>query len=427
MWYTEEDKDKKKRLTLEEILELNANVTPEQLDRVDTLEDEARRAQFYEKLVNLSGKLGKLGASVASGDKGRVADASSVDYSGALSQPISQAAKSADKRVSRAMAAQSKLGELKSAKAKAEADREQKMFDRGMKEKEFGLKEKTAIRDDAKFEFTKAKTIQDFSNKLKELGIKSAAEARQGRMTNAQIENMKRDMQIKGAKLGIDKQTLALAADKFALEIYKASKEEDGKSTVAQEAVDRATAKEYSEWAGGQPQANLNKSMAQLDEVIGNLSSGDNLTGFGQNITPEFAKGVFTPRSKATRDAVWEIVQRNLREILGAQFTQKEGEMLMARAFDEALSEEENIKRVKRLRDQIKQAAGAKEQQMRYYEENGSLKGYSGPSPKDLLNLPSSQPITSNMVRVRSPDGKVRSIPSDKLDAALKAGGERVD
>ena len=84
------------------------------------------------------------------------------------------------------------------------------------------------------------------------------------------------------------------------------------------------------------------------------------------------------PESIAMHEAVEEVLQRNLRLILGAQFTQKEGERLIERAYNPALSEAENKKRVDRLITQIKQAAKAKEDASRYFENNGTLVGFRG-------------------------------------------------
>jgi len=63
---------------------------------------------------------------------------------------------------------------------------------------------------------------------------------------------------------------------------------------------------------------------------------------------------------------------------LGPQFTEKEGERLIARAYNPRLSEKENVKRVRRLIDQIKSAAKAKGDAADYFEKNGTLAGYKG-------------------------------------------------
>ena len=89
------------------------------------------------------------------------------------------------------------------------------------------------------------------------------------------------------------------------------------------------------------------------------------------------------------QQGVEEVVQRNLRLVLGAQFTEKEGERLISRAFDPSLSEKENKKRVDRLLNQIEKAANAKQKAAEYFEKHGTLKGFKGTlmTMQDFSNL----------------------------------------
>jgi hypothetical protein len=81
------------------------------------------------------------------------------------------------------------------------------------------------------------------------------------------------------------------------------------------------------------------------------------------------------------KQRVEEVVQRNLRVLLGAQFTEREGERLIARAFDARLGAKENAARLRKLMTQMKTAADQKEGMSRYFEQNGTLMGYRGPRP----------------------------------------------
>jgi len=75
-------------------------------------------------------------------------------------------------------------------------------------------------------------------------------------------------------------------------------------------------------------------------------------------------------------DQVTEVVQRNLKLILGGQFSEKEGERLIARAYNPALGQEENARRVKALMTQIKSANEAQAQMAEYFGREGTLKGF---------------------------------------------------
>lgn len=156
---------------------------------------------------------------------------------------------------------------------------------------------------------------------------------------------------------------------------------EGRKPTEAQKSVDTNFGKEYAEWVAGGGQADTRRQIVQLEEALGKLKSGKNLTGAFIGNLPDGVLNIFNPEAVSTRNAVEEVVQRNLRLVLGAQFTEKEGERLIARAYNPSQSEEENAKRVGRLLEQIKAGAAAKVSAAQYYEQNGTLRGWSGKLP----------------------------------------------
>lgn len=149
------------------------------------------------------------------------------------------------------------------------------------------------------------------------------------------------------------------------------------KGTVGQDSVDKKYADDYIAWTQGGGSDNA-KLITQLDDALLALESGREITSPVLGMTPDMVKTFTNPESIEVRDRVAEVVQRNLRVILGAQFTEKEGKMLMDRAFNPSLSEEENARRVRSLITQIRTAAESKEDAARYFEEKGTLRGWTG-------------------------------------------------
>lgn len=150
--------------------------------------------------------------------------------------------------------------------------------------------------------------------------------------------------------------------------------------TPGQRAVDAEFGKEYVEWRARGGYADVAKNLSQLEGVRQQLQAeGADLTGgLAQGNAPDWWLARFDPESLAARDQVEEVVQRNLRLILGAQFTEREGERLIARAYNPRLSEVENAKRVSRLMAAINMAAQAKDAASQYFSENGTLAGWDG-------------------------------------------------
>ena len=84
------------------------------------------------------------------------------------------------------------------------------------------------------------------------------------------------------------------------------------------------------------------------------------------------------PAAQDTKEQVQEIAQRNLRLILGPQFTAKEGEALINRVYNPALPQSVNVKRLELLQEQMTSAAKTKQEAVDYYNANGTLKGFKG-------------------------------------------------
>jgi len=174
--------------------------------------------------------------------------------------------------------------------------------------------------------------------------------------------------------------------------------------TPAQKKVDEVFAKEYVDFVASGGLEDVEKQIKQLKEVEKSLKdtakapfydlSKPNLTGGVMSIAPEWARSRLFPESAAAQNSVEEVVQRNLRLILGAQFTEREGVRLIARAYNVALDEAENAKRVGRLIKQIEGAARAKLKAARYYEKNGTLQGFTGKTEFTEADfLPADEPL----------------------------------
>ena len=142
--------------------------------------------------------------------------------------------------------------------------------------------------------------------------------------------------------------------------------------TEGEKALDEAFAKDLVEFN----QADVEKGLSQLNEAVELLSTNDNITGPFVSLMPEFFQSRANPQATEVKEAVEEVVQRNLRLVLGAQFTEKEGERLIKRAFNPNLPEAENKKRVQRLIKSIQTSLDEKIRQRGYFSTFGTLKGY---------------------------------------------------
>jgi len=150
--------------------------------------------------------------------------------------------------------------------------------------------------------------------------------------------------------------------------------------TPGQKKVDESFAPSYIEWQqGGGADAVAN--LAQIGTVLQRLESGQPLTGPLIGIQPDFVLALTNPNATGAKEQVQEVVQRNLRIVLGAAFTEKEGNQLISRAYNPSLPPEQNAARLRKLFQQMAVTAQQRQEMNDYFETNGTLKGYKGAKP----------------------------------------------
>jgi len=155
----------------------------------------------------------------------------------------------------------------------------------------------------------------------------------------------------------------------------------------AEEAIDLAFGKQYSAQIIGGGQADFDANINKLKSVLSQLETSDNFTGPLIGSLPQGMKEITHPKAAGAQELVEEVVQRNLKIILGAQFTEKEGERLIKRAYNPRLEESQNIERLNRLINSMKKAREAQMAANKYYQKEGTLKGYKGTTVFNLESI----------------------------------------
>ena len=148
-------------------------------------------------------------------------------------------------------------------------------------------------------------------------------------------------------------------------------------SSVGWNAIDKAYGQEFLDW--NRDSGDMIGQLAQLESVLTKLEQPDaDLTGAVIGLAPEWYTLLTNPDAVGAKERVAEVVQRNLKLILGGQFSEKEGKQLIDRAYNPGLDEKENIARLKRLILQMQAGVEARNAMNDYFSTNGTLKGYEG-------------------------------------------------
>jgi hypothetical protein len=164
------------------------------------------------------------------------------------------------------------------------------------------------------------------------------------------------------------------------------------KMSPGQKSLDQTFATDYSEFQQG-GLADAQKGLQQiatvrkeLDDIASGKTKG-NLTGPVIGSLHDAIGAMVNPSAVDRRELVEEVIQRNLRIILGGQFAQKEGEQLIARAYNPRLPEKANAERLRRLEVAMSRGLEAKLKMSSYFENNRTLAGYKGPRVPTMAEI----------------------------------------
>lgn len=141
-------------------------------------------------------------------------------------------------------------------------------------------------------------------------------------------------------------------------------------------AVDRKFGQEYADYVTG----GAASTQQALDELHGAAKALETTQASGPILgaLPQWLrKRVAGPGFKIQQD-IERNVQSSLRQVLGAQYTQIEGENLLARTFDPSLKEDANLQRLNSLIGRLERAKVEKDRAVNYFRNNGTMAGYEG-------------------------------------------------
>lgn len=217
------------------------------------------------------------------------------------------------------------------------------------------------------------------------------------------------DDQIKQRELGIREQ-----------EARTKAKESGSKAgfSEGQKALDKDFAKDYNEWTSG-GSSSARSEIDKLRGVLGRLETGEVTTG---GLTGAFPDRFTSDKVLKARADVESTVMNSLKAILGAQFTEKEGNRIIKATWNEADSTQNNLDRLSRLVTDLEDRANAKDAKSQYYaNKGGTLSGFG-------TNSPSPQTQQKNLLGGMSRPPKLtptqlNNLNDQELDKLVKAYG----
>jgi hypothetical protein len=189
-----------------------------------------------------------------------------------------------------------------------------------------------------------------------------------------------------------------------------------GKLTPAQKSLDTKFGREYADFFAGGGINNLEKNVSELARAIKIIEDNPDGATSGKLIGLADKTGQLTLASQLAadvKDIIGGVAQSNLRQVLGGQFAQKEGEALLQRQYDTGQTKANNLKRLRSLYEQASDTIRDKKAAAQYYEQFGTLKGFKGTAsqPKDDTPAPKDQRQEAlDWIKANPTDSRVPAI-----------------
>lgn len=211
--------------------------------------------------------------------------------------------------------------------------------------------------------------MKERARKEKSLGLKMNLQKAKNELTDKEIDLFKAQYQD------------ALGREKLATETelakMKIGAEAGRKFTPGQEAADKAFGKDYQDWNAQGGYASVEKQLAQLQGAINQLEANPELSGGMNTALPDAVRRRLYPEAMKIEQDVKQATQAALRQTLGSQFTEKEGEAIMQRSYDPALPAADNIAKIKAAILELQTKAQEKDRAAKHFEASGgTLSGY---------------------------------------------------
>jgi len=227
--------------------------------------------------------------------------------------------------------------------------------------------------------------LNDMFNKTNTLGAYTQAQEAQKKQLFDMADK------IQKARLGVTdkeadflKNQIASQKDEQLYKLALAKMNEKPEQILpGQRALDQKFGKDYADFAaqGGieDVQAQMDKLRMAADkmEQLGTDVSGGKLENWIPGGSSDAVRSRLKAEGFAQQQMVQEAIQSTLKGTLGAQFTAKEGEQLLARKFDPRLSATENARRAREAADIIaKKVENMKAAGEYFNQSGGTLQGY---------------------------------------------------
>ena len=166
-----------------------------------------------------------------------------------------------------------------------------------------------------------------------------------------------------------------------------------------QQAMDTKAGQNFATYNPNIAKSNISKLERAIGQIENAIATGENIAGTAKSFLPEIMQNALNKGGVALKEAVESVIQLNLRETLGAQFTEKEGMLFMKRGYNPTGTDQENLIKVRDLLQKVKASADLEAKRYQYGTTHGTMQGFVPPMPSGITSgadTNATQPTTTS-------------------------------
>lgn len=142
--------------------------------------------------------------------------------------------------------------------------------------------------------------------------------------------------------------------------------------TPAQEAAEKVGGQELARYGAGGGSATVEKNLSLMEQTAKQLE--ENKPGMwtrAAGALPKTLRDFMVPEDVEREDQIRTAVQTSLREIMGPQYTEREGTEMMQRSYNPRLSAEQNMAKIRTAAQELMKRKAEKDAALSRYQKTG--------------------------------------------------------
>lgn len=152
--------------------------------------------------------------------------------------------------------------------------------------------------------------------------------------------------------------------------------------TPGQKAADTAYGKDYAEYQAGGGYAGTQKSVENLEKVLGEVPD-PNFLQRAAGILPKAVREVAMPGAVAAEDKAQEAVLASIKHTFPGAISNEEREAVLSKIYSPRQTKAENVRRITAELHRLKAAAQQKQSTAEMFERTGSVRGVGSAAASD--------------------------------------------